>query len=150
MAAVPIRQQVLSAFESAISVELAALTPAVPVESQRREEVITFPSVLIIDGDEGEPEEGIGIVKRFALVRAEGYVQAATQAVLRNARENLQAHVIHAIASDYTLGGWAVNATHTRTDTLTIMHSAQPSTAFSLDFEIEYWTKPGDPFTLGP
>lgn len=150
MASVPIRQQILGAFESAISVELGALTPPVPVESQRREEVITFPSVLVIDGDEGEPEEGIGIVKRFAIVRAEGYVKAATQAVLRNARENLQAHVIHAIASDYTLGGWAVNATHTRTDTIQVFHSTIPAAAFSVEFEIEYWTKPGDPFTLGP
>ena len=150
MAAVPIRQRVLSAFESAISVELAALTPAVPVESQRREEVVTFRTVVIIDGDDAEPEDAIGIIKRFALLRAEGYVQAATQAVLRNARENLQAHVINAIAGDYTLGGWAVNTTHTRTDTLTIMHSTIPSAAFSLDFEVEYWTKPGDPFTIGP
>lgn len=145
-----IRQEVLDAFEAALNTTLGALDPPVPVESQRREEVIRFPSVIVVDGDEGEPEEGIGIVKRFAIVRAEGYVQATSQAALRNEREFLQAHVIRAIASDYTLGGWAVNATHTNTESLTIFHSTQPLAAFAVTFEVEYWTKPGDPFSLGP
>lgn len=141
-----LRLQILDAFQGVIETAMAAESPAVPVEANRRQEVTEYPYVVIIDGGEEAITEEVSIERRFLTVTIEGYVQDADDDI-RATRENLLATLSAAARNDYTLGGLCIDITRGSVDVFMIPGSHKATSAFAVDFEIEYWTAPGDPFT---
>jgi hypothetical protein len=144
---VSIREQILSAF----LVRLQTIGN-VTVERNRVEPVEAFPSLLMIDGGQTVVEENAGIKLHTLRVEVEGYVNAATAAELGPALSDLHGQTVLALMADRTLGDLAIDLREgeLRDPEIDRTQGHRPFAAFSLAFEIDYFTDPNDPYQPAP
>ncbi|BBK30309.1 hypothetical protein EDC65_2245 [Stella humosa] len=146
----PVVEQVLAAVEA----RLAAITgfPGLLVERNRDAEVDRFPTLLLIDGDQDRiGDETMGYRRVMLEFMVEGYVSANLQSGLGPARNALYAAVVAALMADPTLGGLAVDLHEGRTSRALGTGDGQtPAAAFATIYELEFWTREADPYSLGP
>ena len=144
----PIREQVLAAFHTVIDTALTAT-----VERNRSREIPKTETsyVVILDGPQFKASDETGIAFYTMTATVEGYSRASSDALVGPALNTLYADVVTAAVADHTLGGLCIDVREgDLPDAYIDPESSQPTMAFSVDFEIDYFTKHGDPYTLGP
>jgi|APSaa5957512535_1039671.scaffolds.fasta_scaffold70524_3 hypothetical protein len=142
-----IREQILAAF----LVRLQTIAN-VTVERNRVEPVEVFPSLLMIDGGQSVTEENSGFKLHALRVELEGYVSAATAAELGPALSDLHGQTVLALMANRTLGDLAIDLREGELSDPEIDRTQghRPFAAFSLAFEIDYFTDPSDPYQPAP
>jgi len=142
-----IREQILAAF----LVRLQTIGN-VTVERNRVEPVEEFPSLLMMDGGQSVTEENAGVKLHSLRVELEGYVSAATSAELGPALSDLHGQTVLALMADRTLGDLAIDLREGefRDPEIDRTQGHRPFAAFSLAFEIDYFTDPSDPYQPAP
>ena len=144
----PIREQVLAAFHTAIDTALS-----VDVERNRSREIPVDSTsyVVLLDGQQYIASDETGLIFYTMTVTVEGYSRAATDALVGPAVNALYADVVAAAVADHTLGGLSVDVREgDLPDVYIDPEASKPTMAFALDFEIDYFTKETDPYTIGP
>jgi len=142
-----IREQILAAF----LVRLQTMAN-VTVERNRVEPVDAFPSLLMMDGGQSVTEENAGIKFYILRVEVEGYVGAAASLLLGPALSDLHGQTVLALMADRTLGNLAIDLREgeLRDPEIDRTQGHRPFAAFSLAFEIDYFTDPNDPYQPAP
>ena len=142
-----IREQILAAFLARLQT-IANVT----VERNRVEPVEAFPSLLMMDGGQSVSEENAGVKLHALRVDIEGYVSAATAAELGPALSDLHGQIVLALMADRTLGDLAIDLREgeLRDPEIDRTQGHRPFAAFSLAFEIDYFTDPNDPYQPAP
>ena len=146
--ATPIREQVLAAFHLAID---TALTPIVERNRSREIPVDVDDFVVVLDGPQFTASDETGLKFYRLTVNVEGYARAATDELVGPAINALYADVVTAAMADHTLGGVSVDVREGDLPNIYIdPESSKPMMVFALAFEIDYFTKEIDPYTIGP
>ena len=142
-----IREQILAAFLARLQT-IANVT----VERNRVEPVEEFPSLLMMDGGQSVTEENAGVKLHALRVEVEGYVGAATAAELGPALSDLYGQTVLALMADRTLSDLAIDLREgeLRDPEIDRTQGHRPFAAFSLAFEIDYFTDPSDPYQPAP
>ena len=142
-----IREQILAAF----LVRLQTIAN-VAVERNRVEPVETFPFLLMIDGGQSVTEENAGLKLHALRVEVDGYVGGATAAELGPALSDLYGQTVLTLMDDRTLGNLAIDLREgeLRDPEIDRTQGHRPFAAFSLAFEIDYFTDPSDPYQPAP
>jgi len=142
-----IREQILAAFLARLQT-IANVT----VERNRVEPVADFPSLLMMDGGQSVTEENTGLKLHALRVEVEAYVGGATAAELGPALSDLHARAVLALMADRTLGDLAIDVREgeLRDPEIDRTQGHRPFAAFSLAFEIDYFTDPSDPYQPAP
>jgi len=144
---ISIREQILAAFLARLQT-IANVT----VERNRVEPVEAFPSLLMMDGGQSVSEENAGVKLHALRVDIEGYISAVTAAELGPALSDLHGLAILALMADRTLGNLAIDLREgdLRDPEIDRTQGHRPFAAFSLAFEIDYFTDPNDPYQPAP
>jgi hypothetical protein len=157
--ALSVREQILAALAAKLG---AIVTGGVAVTFYRnRRKAIAqgaWPALNQIDGGHGAPEEVLtpGISQYTLDVELEGEVGATptaamTEAQLGPALSDLYAASLKAALADRTLGGLCIDI---HEGALAVDpdrgEGKAPAGAFSLALTIDFWTRNGDPYTIGP
>lgn len=147
-----IREQVLAAFALVFSSQTGAGESfnGVTIERNLDHKVTLFPTLNVVDGDQTPDHDNSGITLYTVSPTVEGYVQAASKALLTASVTDLYARVVAAATADYTLGGLAIDVREGALATVSDKEGSNFTAEFTLQFDIDYATKPGDPYTLGP
>lgn len=147
-----IREQCLANFTLVFSgaTGIGQAFAGVHVERNRDKEVSTYPSLIVIDGSQTTNNDNSGLTFHTLAVSVEGYVQSATAATLGDDANDLYARIVKAAVADYTLSGVAVDVRESDMHFEVDREGSKRTAAFSVQFEIDYMTKTGDPYTLGP
>lgn len=142
-----VREQILAA----AATRLATLT-GVAVERNRTAAVGAFPALVLRDGGMTPDDQTLGLTRYRLRFQVEGWVEAATDALLGPALSDLQARVVAALLADVTLGGLAVDLAEGETADPEIDRGEgrRPLAAFATDFTVEFFTREGDPYQPGP
>jgi hypothetical protein len=147
-----VREQILAAFFTALKA-LEGTVYKLTAQRDRDTEVSEYPALVLLAGEQSADDSFATGVTRYVLtVTVEGYVQETDDGKTTAEKiDELYGKVLQAALSDRTLGGLAVDVREQPLEQQ-IDRSAghPPGGAFSLPFEIEYWTRQGDPFTVGP
>jgi hypothetical protein len=145
--AISIREQILTAFLAQLKT-IANVT----VERNRAEPVEAVPSLLMIDGGQSVTEENAGIKLHALRVDVEGYVDATISAELGAVLSDLHGQTVLALMADRTLGDLAIDVREgeLRDPEIDRTQGHRPFAAFSLAFEIDYFTDPNDPYEPAP
>lgn len=77
----------------------------------------------------------------------EGYVQAKSTDSLGEEINALYANTVKIVLGNPTLGGLCNDIREGELEISIDVEGSKPLAAFSLSFEIDYWTKPKDPFS---
>jgi hypothetical protein len=147
-----IREQILTAFTTVISTDLPIAIPGTDVERNRSRPVpkTSDAFVILYDGAQFIVSDETCATRYTMDVDAEGYVKAATDALIGPAINNLYGELTKAALADHTLGGLAIDVRESNLQDVYIDDESQkPSAAFAVTFNITYSTAGGDPFTLG-
>lgn len=146
-----VREQVLAALFD----RLSALKPAAVKEvyRNRRKPIAdqNLPALVMQDGGQSVPEELAGYTEYLLSAEIEGYVKAASDEDLGPAVSALYAATLAALMADRTLGGLAVDMIEGDVGIdLDRDLGSSPAGAFLLTVSVRFWTKPADPYTVGP
>ena len=152
--ATAIREQVLSAIMAA----LGALTiPNVPgtvtVFRGRRKEVPDddLPALLLEATPAGSDQANAAVTRNLVRVVITGKVLAATDEALDRALVDVGAAIQRAMEADPTFGGVAVDSNLTDADQSLPMEEGYGGLGeVTMTYLVEYWTRPGDPYTAAP
>jgi hypothetical protein len=106
----------------------------------------------MIDGGQSTTEENTGTKLHALRIEVEGYVSTTTAADLGPALSNLHGQAVFALMSDRTLGDLAIDLREgeLRDPEIDRTQGHSPHAAFSLAFEIDYFTDPNDPYQPAP
>lgn len=144
----PVIERILQVCEARLTAitAIADLT----VERNRAEDVETWPSLILHDGDEGPADVGM-VAQHFRTITVEGFVRVADRAQLGPALTTLHAEAVKALTADVSLGGLAVNVDIGEyLGRPALQGDTEWQGSFSQDLEILYWTKVNDPYALAP
>jgi len=150
--ATSVREQILAAFYTVISTDLPVAISGCGVERNRSRPVPESSNayILLFDGPQFIISDETCTTRYSLSVDVEGYVRAATDALLGPAINNLYAETVYSALSDYTLGGLSIDVQEGDLQDVYIDDEAStPTGAFAMTFTIQYSTAGGDPFTLG-
>ena len=142
-----IREQIMAALKTALDAAL----PGVVVERDRSIEVETYPAVVLLDGDHTIETLNHGVDDVAMQVMCEVYVEAATDAAVGPAYNDLQARVVAAMLADRQIAG-VLDIEEERTDEPALVRGEgqQPTKVGTTDFRVHYQRLLGDPYTLAP
>lgn len=144
-----VREQILAR----IATVLGGITgfSGLVVTRNPQEAQVSYPCLCIHDSDETIDEGNFqGVANRVMQPRVEGFVQQSGNSLTNIGTEinRLYAAVETALLADRTLNGLAVD---TRITGCVVVNDEgegrQPTAAFEATFEVQYWTRSGDPFT---
>lgn len=108
--------------------------------------------VLMIRGD-AEPvdyEVATGVEQHSLEIAVVGYVKAATDEAASIAHTAQRGAVRQAVGLDPTWGDLALDTAETEADVDLPDDEGAPRGAVLISFVVTYWTKVGDPYSLGP
>ncbi len=151
-----IRERILAELKSTLTTALATPLPAIPVERNRDVAVSAYPTVVIVDGPQTADSENTHRTEYRMEVDVEGYVKAVTPDLLGAAVNALYSRVVRAVLANRIFNATepAGLACDTRETEMLVEISrtegSPPQAAFSVTFEIVFWTAEGDPESLGP
>lgn len=144
-----IREQVLVAFQA----QLATITDItnLTVERNRVAVVNEFPKLVMRDGGHEVTEENSGLMGYRMTVDVEGYVAYDKNSNPGTDINALYSAVVETALADRTLGQLAVDITESGLDiAIDNLPGNSPYAAFNTTFQIEFYTTPGDPYSLAP
>lgn len=141
-----IREQVLQAvFDHLAALREADEFAGLEIERNRRQPVKSLPSLIQIDGGDASDDSQWGKEEHRLGVTIAAY--AGDEALA----DAIAARLHQRLAADTTLGGLAVDCRAVTTDADYSDGAGQAKVCVALrEYEITYWTKPGDPFTAAP
>lgn len=152
----PIRERIFQAVVTALEeIEGESAEPVtfgLTVERNRETEVTAddMPRLVLLDGEEEADSGNLNVTVYRAAVTIEGYVKAEERALLAARVNMLKALVQRKMAEDPTFGGLALDVTEGESAVQTDGSGQEyPAAAFSIRYELTYWTQAGDPFTAG-
>ncbi len=144
-----VREQCLAAFYTVLS-GIAGVT----TYRNRRREVphAAMPAFVQVDGGHDEPsDDNSGRTTYQLQVSVEGFVTADTDALLGPALSDHHGKLVSAVLADRTLGGLAIDVREgPMVADLDRSEGSAPAMAFNCTFTVDYWTVPGDPYTVAP
>lgn len=149
-----VRERVIAAFAARLATVTAPnVVGTLTVYRARRQEIPEgkLPALnMRVTGGMGE-QVNAGVTRHVLRVTVEGYAKATTDTDLDSALADLAAAVAAAIESDPTLGGLAVDTNPAGLD----VGAADDEGIGGLGgvlaaFDVEFWTRPGDPYALAP
>ncbi len=142
-APVAVVERIVADFKTAVA-GVAGLT----VERNRDEDVTSFPTAIVFDGDLKSDERNQGRVDHTLDLDVEIWAQAADGAALGTAINDLFAKVVAAAIADRTRGGIAIDtAEQGRTFRIDRGEGGKPLGLAVVAFRIEFATASGDPYT---
>ena len=137
-----VRERVLAAFAERLGEKES------PISRNRDSAVLKYPALILLEGSQRTDNSLSGRTTYTATVIVEGYVQAATPADLGAAINDLYANTVLRALGDQTLGGLSNDIREGELEINIDAEGSKPMAAFSLSFEIDYWTKPKNPFEI--
>ena len=144
-----IREQVLEAFKNTLS-SISGID-RLTVERNRVAPVQDFPKLVMRDGGQEVTEENTGMMGYRMTVDVEGYVAYDKNSNPGTDINSLYGAVVEGVLADRTLGGLAFDITETGLDlALDNMPGNAAYAAFNVTFTVDYYTTPGDPYSLAP
>ena len=145
-----VRERVLAAFKTT----LEGLTVfGLSVERNRDTQVTEFPALVMRDGEPQPDDTFATYVTRYVMpVEVEGYVRTDEDGkTVEQKIDQLYGLVVQALLADPTLGGLAVDVAEQPTAVQRDTAEGHPDCgAFLTTFLVEFWTRQGDPYTVGP
>ena len=134
----------------ALMAALATISPAVPVERNRRsplDDVAEAPRLVVHEGSQTGQSVDFGLMQYVMQIDVEGTVTAASDALIGPALNSLYASVLVALGTDPSLGGVCIDVRETALDVRVApaVESTTPLAEFALGLEIEFHTPLGDP-----
>lgn len=139
----------MAAFASAIDTALSTVT----VERNRAKDVPVDSTsyVVIMDGPQYIAQDEVGKKVYTTTPTVSIYSRSTTSSAAVTALNALYANMLTAALADYSLGGKAIDVREgDMQDVFIDPEASKPTVAASVTFEIDYQTKPLDPYTLGP
>ncbi|OYD82505.1 hypothetical protein [Azospirillum brasilense] len=152
--AISVREQVLTAFESLLGTVSARNVPgSFTVYRGRRKTVPedSLPALVMRTSIVSQEQVSAGVVRNLERMTVAALVKAATDRALDQALSDLSAAIQQAVEADHTLGGIAVDTNLSEADQATAEDEGIGGVgeAFAA-FTVEFWTRPGDPYTAAP
>lgn len=152
--ATSVRERVLAAFETLLGTVAAPNVPgAITVYRGRRKQVAEdkLPALVMRAAPVSDEQSNAAVTRCIERVTVSGLVKAATDRALDQALADLSAAVQRAVQSDPTLGGIAVDTRLSEADQSTADDEGVGGVGeIFLAYTVEYWTRPGDPYTPAP
>lgn len=152
--AVAIREQVLSAIMAALGTMTIPNVPGtVTVFRGRRKEVPDddLPAVLLDASLAGSDQANAAMTRNLDRVVITGKVLAATDEALDQALVDFGAAIQRTMEADPTFEGVAVDSNLTDVDqSRPIEEGFGGLGEVTMTYLVEYWTRPGDPYTAAP
>ena len=141
-----IRSTILSAVAGVFAAGVGGV-PADQVFRGRARPVGVFPALCWqATDDDGADNSSTGLDRYILTLEVEGFVEGATDAAADEAAEALDAAVAHALLANVNLGG----ADDIRAGSASFqpdrLEAKGCNATFSRSFEIEFFTRSGDPF----
>lgn len=150
-----IREQVLAAFEARLGMVVAANLPgSLTIFRGLRKSVPEgkLPALVMKASPVSSDQESAVVTRNIERITVTGFLKAnASDAELHRQGVDLGAAILRAVEADPTLGGIAVDTNLTEAD----QDEADGEGVGGLGdiffaFTVEFWTKPGDPYSLAP
>ncbi|CAO3453872.1 hypothetical protein [Azospirillum argentinense] len=149
-----IREQVLAAFEALLSTVTAPNVPgSFTVYRGRRKTVPedSLPALVMRTSIVSQDQFSAGAVRNLERITVAALVKETTDKALDQAMSDLSAAIQRAVESDHTLGGIAVDTNLSEADQATAEDEGIGGIGEAfLAFTVEFWTRPGDPYTAAP
>jgi hypothetical protein len=152
---VSIHEQILAEIETRLGT-VSVSGSAVLAERNRDEPEEIFPCLILDDGSEELVEQTNDYEWHRAMPQIRGFATGATTSAMGTARNLLKGAATKALFTDATLGhpdftagGLAIDmqlGPDATLETVTV-ENATPCGGFALSLVIDFWIKPGDPFT---
>ncbi len=137
-----VREQILKAFAEQLGKK------EIPVQRNRDSAVASFPMLIVLEGNQRSDHSIAGRTGYTASVIVEGYVQSDSTDNLGAAINDLYANTVKYALDNPSLGGLCNDIREGELEINIDAEGSKPMAAFRLSFEIDYWTKPKDPFTV--
>ena len=133
----------------AVMAALATISPAVPVERNRRApvDIAEAPRLVVHEGGQTGQSVDFGLMQYVMQIDVEGTVTAASDALIGPAVNTLYASILVALGTDPSLGGVCIDVRETALDVRVAPadESTTPLAEFALGLEVEFHTPLGDP-----
>lgn len=157
---VPVWETIVQALEA----RLRALEwPGLTVERNRTVEIqdYEYPLLALYEADEDTPEEDSAAARKSAGVEIEIHLQAPRDHATPGAALGADLTALIAMVEFSLLKGtnqtpiwWPDGTVDIRrggvTRTLETGETSRPTAGAKIEFTVDYWTKPGDPYSPGP
>lgn len=150
--ATPVREQVLAAFAALLERIEVAGRP-VTVYRGRRKAVPDerLPAVVMRSAPQSAEQESAAVTRNIERITVTALARDASDAGLDRALAELWAALQQALEADPTLGGIAVDVNLTDADQGAADEDGIGGVGdVFAAVTVEYWTRPGDPFTAAP
>lgn len=145
-----VREQILAAMVAQFEGDATHLD-GVTIDRMRDAPVRVRPSLVVLDGPHTADQSETGAVLYAMDVTIEGHVEAATDAALGPAINDLYGRVLQSIYTDATWGDLAIDTRERSIDVdVGRRDGGGPVGFFSLELEVQFWTAERDPSTVGP
>ncbi len=135
-----VREQIMAAFAEQLGKK------EVPIFRNRDSAVQNYPALILLEGSQRTDNSISGRTGYTATVIVEGYVQAKSADTLGEEINALYANTVKYVLDNQTLGGLCNDIREGELEINIDAEGSKPMAAFSLSFEIDYWTKPKNPF----
>lgn len=145
-------EQVLAAFATAVETSVEAAIAGSVVERNRSRPVAESHDnfVVLLDGPSRILSDNTCSTHYEIDVDVVGHARAASDAALGQAVNNLYGEVAKAALADHTLGGLTIDVQESDVIERYVDDEAdKPTGSFQMQFNLQFSTAYGDPFTLG-
>jgi hypothetical protein len=143
-----VRENIASAIAGTLD-GAAAIAATVERNRSRPVKISDCPLLVVHEGEESDPVEADGVDQLVATFKIEGYVTAATDALLGAAANELHADVIAALKAGTYPSGFLRAARGGCEWRLDEEDGHKPLMSFALDWRVLYAVDPDDPYTAG-
>lgn len=151
---ISVRETILAAWFTVLATVTAPTVPGpISVYRARRSAVADARLPALVMASRMDPPEQLTamVTRNVERITVTAMAKAAGDAALDSALADLTAAVQRAIDADPTLGGLAVDAQLVDADQgLADDEGAGFRGEAALTYAVEYWTRPGDPYTAAP
>ncbi|MBP2297955.1 hypothetical protein [Azospirillum picis] len=150
-----IREQVLTAFEARLGMVVAANLPGVITVYRGLRKPVPdgkLPALVMKASPVSSDQESAAVTRNVERITVTAFLKNnASDAELHRQGVDLGAAILRAVEADPTLGGIAVDTNLTEAD----QDEADGEGVGGLGdvffaFAVEFWTRPGDPYTAAP
>ncbi|AWJ86324.1 hypothetical protein TSH58p_22680 (plasmid) [Azospirillum sp. TSH58] len=149
-----VREQVLAAFETLLGSVTAPNVPGTFAVYRGRRKAVpetNLPALVMQASIISQDQFNAGVVRNLERVAVSALVKETTDTALDQALADVSAAVQKAVEADPTLGGLVVDTNLSEADQATANDEGIGGIGEAfLAFTVEFWTRPGDPYTAAP
>lgn len=149
-----VREQVLAAFETLLGTVTAPNVPGTFTVYRGRRKTVPedkLPALVMRTSVVSQDQFNAGAVRNLERITVAALVKGTTDKELDQALADLSAALQMAVEADPTLGGIAVDTNLTEADQSTPDEDGYGGIGeVFAAYTVEFWTRPGDPYTAAP